>query len=116
MKSVEMAKAAGLFVIVCAETPARALQILKYDPDLIAIEPPELIGGDISVSKAEPEIIEKSVKLIGKNRVLVGAGVKTGDDVRIAIALGASGVLLASGITKAKDPYAVLMDLVSGLR
>ena len=116
MKSVEMAKAAGLFTIVCAETPARALQILKYDPDLIAIEPPELIGGDISVSKAEPEIIEKSVKLIGKNRVLVGAGVKTGDDVRIAIALGASGVLLASGITKAKDPYAVLMDLVSGLR
>ena len=96
MKSVEMAKAAGLFTIVCAETPVRAVQILKYNPDLIAIEPPELIGGDISVSKAEPGIIEKSVK--------------------IAIALGASGVLLASGVTKAKDPYSVLMDLISGMK
>jgi triosephosphate isomerase len=116
MKSVEMAKAAGLFTIVCAETPDRARQILKYNPDLIAIEPPELIGGNISVSKAEPEVIEKSVKLIGENRVLVGAGVKTGEDVKIAIALGASGVLLASGIVKSKDPYSVLMDLVSGLK
>ena len=116
MKSVEMAKAAGLFTIVCAETPVRAVQILKYNPDLIAIEPPELIGGDISVSKAEPGIIEKSVKLIGENRVLVGAGVKTGEDVKIAIALGASGVLLASGVTKAKDPYSVLMDLISGMK
>ena len=84
--------------------------------DLIAVEPPELIGGDISVSKAEPEVIERSVQMLGQNRVLVGAGVKNSDDIRIALSLGASGVLLASGVTKAPDPYAVLMDLVSGLK
>ncbi len=86
------------------------------NPDLIAVEPPELIGGDISVSKAQPEIIEKSVRLVGENKLLVGAGVKNGHDVRIAMSLGASGVLLASGVTRAVDPESVLLDLISGLR
>ncbi len=112
---VARCKEVGLFTVVCAETPERARQILAFEPDLIAVEPPDLIGGEISVSKAEPKIIEECLELVGKGRLLVGAGVKNGEDVRIALELGASGVLLASGITKAADPYAVLMDLVGGL-
>jgi triosephosphate isomerase len=115
-RSVKMARELGLFTVVCANTPEKGAEIMKFNPDLIAVEPPELIGGDISVSKADPSIIEKAVKLVGENRVLVGAGIKTGEDIKIALELGASGVLLASGVTKAADPYAVLMDLVSGLR
>lgn len=115
-KSIEMARELDLFTVVCANTPEKGTEIMKFNPDLIAVEPPELIGGDISVSKADPSIIEKAVQLIGKNRVLVGAGIKTGEDIKIALALGASGVLLASGVTKSQDPYAVLMDLVSGLK
>jgi triosephosphate isomerase len=113
--SIERAKDVGLEVIACANTPEAAERIVGYGPDLVAVEPPELIGGDISVSKAEPEVIEKSVELLGKDKVLVGAGVKNGEDVKIAIELGAVGVLLASGVTTAQDPYAVLEDLVSGL-
>lgn len=115
-RSIEMARENDLFTVVCANTPEKGAEIMKFNPDLVAVEPPELIGGDVSVSKADPSIIEKAVKLIGKNKVLVGAGIKTGEDVKIALALGASGVLLASGVTKAADPYAVLMDLVSGLK
>ena len=48
-------------------------------------------------------------------RILCGAGVKNGQDVATAIALGAEGVLLASGVTKANDPESVLSDLVSQL-
>ena len=47
-----------------------------------------------------------------KVAVLCGAGVKTGDDVKTAIDLGAKGVLLASGVVKAKDPEAVVRDLI----
>ena len=129
MKGIESAKAAGLFTVVCANTPEKGAEIAGWgddgvsvggDPvvikaDLIAVEPPELIGGDVSVSKAEPEVIEKSVSMIGEGKVLVGAGVKNSDDVKIALSLGASGVLLASGVVKAEDPYSVLMDLVGGL-
>ena len=96
---------------------ARALAALN--PTMIAVEPPELIGGDISVTSADPEIISATVaavKEVNPNvRVLCGAGVKNGADVAAAIELGAEGVLLASGVTKASDPGYVLLDLVSGL-
>jgi len=114
--SLQRAKEVGLYTVVCANTPEKAAVIKEMGPDLIAVEPPELIGGDISVSKAEPEIIEKSVELCGADKLLVGAGVKNGEDVKIALQYGAQGVLLASGVTKADDPYSVLMDLVSGLQ
>ena len=116
-KSIERAKDLDLFTIVCAETPERGKEIAeKYDPDLIAVEPPELIGGDLSVSKSEPLIVENAVNLIGSEKTLVGAGVKDKEDVEIALNLGAQGVLLASGVTKSSDPYATLLDLAAGLK
>lgn len=114
-KSIRRAKEAELEVIVCANTPERAKEILPYGPDLVAVEPPELIGGDISVSKSEADVIKKAVEFIGEGQVLVGAGVKDAEDVRLALEFGASGVLLASGVTKASNPEEVLRDLVSGL-
>lgn len=114
-KSLALAKELGIFTVVCAETPEEGSKFVPFGPDLVAVEPPELIGGDISVSTAQPEVIEGAVKLIGENKVLVGAGVKNQKDVAVAIRLGASGVLLASGVTKAEDPEAVLKDLVVGL-
>ena len=84
---------------------------------MIAVEPPELIGGDISVTTSDPTVVSSSVEVVRKVDsgidVLCGAGVKTGEDVAAALDLGAAGVLLASGVTKADDPKAVLSDLVS---
>ena len=83
----------------------------------IAVEPPELIGTGIPVSKADPEVVEGSVskvKAINKDvKVLCGAGISTGEDMAAAIELGAEGVLLASGIIKAESPKDALLDLVS---
>jgi triosephosphate isomerase len=45
--------------------------------------------------------------------VLCGAGISTGEDVESARDLGASGVLLASGVAKAAEPESVLRDLVA---
>ena len=46
------------------------------------MEPPELIGGDISVTTADPSIVSDTVavvKAVNPNvRVLCGAGVKSG--------------------------------------
>ena len=114
--AIKRAKEAGLHIVVCAESPEEGESFLEFEPDLIAVEPPELIGGNISISTAQPEIIAHAVKLIGTDKLKVGAGVKTGEDVRIAIELGARGVLLASGVVKAKDPRAVLLDLAKGLK
>ena len=113
--SIERAKEVDLYVVVCAKDPEEGAEIAKLGPDLVAVEPPELIGGDISVSTSRPEVVQGSVELIGSGRVLVGAGVKNAEDVRIAIELGASGVLLASGVTKSDHPEVVLRDLASGI-
>jgi len=81
------------------------------------LEPPELIGSGIPVSKAEPEIVEGTVDIIHqinpKISVLCGAGISTGEDMKAAMDLGAEGVLLASGIIMAKDPKEALLNLVS---
>ena len=103
----------------CAADVDEAHQLAELGPTFIAVEPPELIGGDISVTTADPAIVSNTVNAVRAInphvRVLCGAGVKDGKDVKTAVELGAHGVLLASGVTKASDVDAVLADLVAGL-
>lgn len=114
--SCKQAKKAGLSVIICAETVAEGAELMTLcEPDFIAIEPPELIGGDISIATAQPDLISHAVKTIGEGKVIVGAGIKTAEDIKIAKQLGVAGALLASGITKAKDPEMVLESLIQAM-
>ena len=104
-------------ICACAADVDEAIALAKLSPTFIAVEPPELIGGDISVTTADPAIVSDTVAAVKSTnpdvRVLCGAGVKNGADVKMAIELGAEGVLLASGVTKASDIKAVLDDLTS---
>ncbi len=112
------AKNAQLSTIICAATLEKAIEVAKLEPEYIAFEPPELIGGDISVT-TRPEVITElvaKIRAISKTKILVGAGVKTTEDVRLALQLGCDGVLLASGITKSQDPEAALKGLIAGTR
>ena len=106
-------------ICACAADVSEAHHLAELGPTFIAVEPPELIGGDISVTTADPAIVSDTVNAVRKInpdvRVLCGAGVKDGQDVKTAVELGAHGVLLASGVTKAADVDAVLADLVAGL-
>ena len=107
----------GFPICACAADVAEARALAKLGPTFIAVEPPELIGGDISVTTADPAIVSDTVAAVKEVnpdvRVLCGAAVKNGQDVATAISLGAEGVLLASGVTKARDTASVLSDLVS---
>ena len=107
-------------VCACAADVEEGRALSALNPTFVAVEPPELIGGNVSVTNADPEIVSgtaEAVKDVSRSvRVLCGAGVKTGSDVTKAIELGASGVLLASGVTMADDPLESLEGLVSGLR
>jgi len=109
---IALAREKGLVSCVCANNPSVSAAIAAMRPDITSVEPPELIGSGISVSKAKPEIITDTVKLVqkidNKMTILCGAGISTAEDVSIALKLGTQGVLVASGIVKAKDPYSVL--------
>jgi len=116
---ITRAKELNLDHIICSNNVATSKAIATFSPNFVAVEPPELIGGDISVTTADPGIVSSTVnavKNINKNvKILCGAGVKDGKDVAKAIELGADGVLLASGVVKAKDKKSVIRDLASGL-
>ena len=109
----------GFTVCACAADIDEARALSALQPDYVAVEPPELIGGEISVTTADPEIVSGTARAIREISedvgILCGAGVKNGQDVLKAIELGTSGVLLASGVTKVKDAVAALNDLVSEL-
>lgn len=117
--SLDAADRADLDTIVCANNPMQVGAAAALGPDAVAVEPPELIGGDVSVSSADPAIVEGAVDAaaaVDENvDVFCGAGVSTGDDVVAAAELGATGILLASGVAKAENPRAALENLVEGL-
>jgi triosephosphate isomerase len=110
--AIALCREKGLTSCVCANNPSVSAAIAALKPDITSVEPPELIGTGISVSKAKPEVVTDTVKLVhdvnSQMRILCGAGISTAEDVSIALKLGTQGVLVASGIVKAKDPYSVL--------
>jgi triosephosphate isomerase len=93
--------------ILCVKDVAEVKKYVKLNPDYIAIEPPELIGSGKAVSKEKPDLIIKAVNAVksAKNntKLLCGAGIVSGEDVTKASELGSQGILVASGIIKAKS-------------
>lgn len=118
--TIVRARGLGLTTTVCANTPGIAEAIAALNPDMVAVEPPELIGSGVAVSKAKPEIITDTVSRIRRiNKdvmILCGAGITSGNDVREALRLGTQGVILASGVVKARNQLAAIEDLASGCR
>ena len=114
------AEETGLDNIICTNNVATSKAAAALNPQFVAVEPPELIGGDISVTAADPDIVRNSVEAVkavnDSVKVLCGAGVKNGNDVSKALELGSAGVLLASGIVKANNKKEVIQDLASGIQ
>ena len=106
-----------LLSIVCAKNTAESGKMAKINPDYVAVEPPDLIGSGKSVSKHKPKIISGSAKAVAlaKNRtkLLCGAGIVTAEDVSSAISLGSKGILVASGVIRAKNWDKIIGDFAS---
>jgi len=89
---------------------------LRPRPDYVAYEPPELIGGKVSVSQARPKAIKSVVELLPGFSIIVGAGIHESKDVRVALKLGAKGVLVSSSVVKAKNPEKELLELAKAFK
>jgi len=117
--AVTRAREVGLISVVCSNNSAVSAAVAALKPNMVAVEPPELIGTGIPVSKAKPEVVSGTVNLVkrinSKVIVLCGAGISAGEDVAAALRLGTEGVLVASGIVKAKDQYKALLDFAEAI-
>ena len=93
--------------VLCVKDVSEAKKYAKLNPDYVAIEPSELIGSGKAVSKEKPDLIINAAYAVksAKNntQLLCGAGIVSGKDVSAALELGSMGILVASGIIKAKS-------------
>jgi len=110
-RTIKRCKQIGLKTAVFAGSLEEAKKIEKLHPHILIIEPPELVGGKISVSSAKPELIKKISKSLNM-RFLVGAGIHSRKDVEIAMKLGASGIAVSSYVMKARNPIKELNELI----
>lgn len=108
---------AGLFTMICADSLSEAKKVAGLHPDYLAYEPRELIGGNVSVTDAHPDLIQKAVRSISSlsrnTKVLCGAGVHSSADLQKALEYGAAGVLLSHAVVQAKDPGRVLERILT---
>jgi len=114
---IEKLKEINLLSFVCVKTVEELKEILKFEPDFIAIEPPELIGTQKSISSEKPFLIQKSNELIKQEnygtKLICGAGINKGEDIKMAVENGASGILVSSSITRANNWYDKIFELAS---
>ena len=112
---LSLARVSDLGTLVCTDTPGVGAAVASLSPDMIAIEPPDLIGTGVSVSKARPELITNAIKRIRSVNssvdILCGAGVSTADDVGKALELGTRGVLVSSSVVKGTNPGQLLENM-----
>ena len=104
---VKRLKKLKLKTVICVKNVSEAKRYAKLNPTYIAIEPPELIGTGRAISTERPQLITNAVDAVrsAKNstKLLCGAGIVSGYDVARAKELGSKGILVASGIVKAKN-------------
>ncbi len=116
---VERARSLGLRVLVCATKPLEAAAAAVLRPDMVAVEPPELIGTGLAVSRVKPEVVTDSVAAVRRyNRdvvILTGAGITSAEDAEAAIRLGTSGVLVASAVMKSREPEKTMRSMVEAM-
>ncbi len=118
-KLVSKLKKLKMISVVCVQNVSEAKKYAKLNPNYIAIEPPELIGSGKAVSKEEPGLIIKAAEAVksAKNntKLLCGAGIVSGEDVAKAVELGSKGILVASGIIKAKNWNKIISEFAKAL-
>jgi triosephosphate isomerase (TIM) len=111
------AKEVGLKTLIFAGNPEELERIVLLEPDFVSYEPPELVGSaTTSVAKEKPEVIAEAVKIAKLKNLplIVGAGIKSEEDIRVSLKLGATGFAIASSIVKAADPGEELRKLIKG--
>ena len=116
---VKRLKKLKLKTVVCVKNVSEAKKYAKINPTFIAIEPPELIGTGRAISTEKPQLITNSINAVqsAKNstKLLCGAGIVSAEDVSRAVKLGSKGILVASGVIKAKNWESILSDFSRGL-
>ncbi len=117
---IEKLKELNLLSFVCVKTTEELKEIIEFEPNYIAIEPPELIGTQKSISTEKPFLIRECNQIVNvkgqTSELICGAGINKKEDVKTALEYGAKGILVSSSITKASNWYEKIFELASAFK
>lgn len=116
--TIDRARELDMLVFACADTLAEAKAIAQLHPDIINPEPSEIIGGGNGVSPMA--YVKGSIKVIKEiyEDIMVeqAAGITNGQQVYDFIMAGSEAAGAASGIMNAKDPIAMIDEMIAATR
>jgi len=118
-ETIQRGNEIGLASMICADTPVQAVEIAKFNPNIILAESPELIGIGKRDAAAQKEITKINKSIWQTNPeilVLHAAGIKCGQDIYEIVKQGAQGSGSTSGILLARDPFQMLEEMISAMR
>jgi triosephosphate isomerase (TIM) len=115
--AIARAAECGLLTLVCADGVERALSCAAHRPDLILLEPHELIG---TAGRRERPWIGEADEAIARvapgTLVMHSGGVGDEDTTRAIIAQGAAGTGATTAIVQARDPAAMAARMIAAVR
>ena len=116
--TIDRAQELDFLVFACADTLAEAKAIAQLHPDIINPEPSEIIGGGNGVSPMD--YVKDSIRVIKEIypdiMVEQAAGITNGEQVYDFIMAGSEAAGAASGIVNAKDPIAMIDEMIAATR
>ena len=116
--TIDRARELDFLVFACADTLDEAKAIAQLHPDIINPEPSEIIGGGNGVSPMA--YVKESIKVIKEIypdiMVEQAAGITNGQQVYDFIMAGSEAAGAASGIVNAKDPIAMIDEMIAATR
>ena len=119
IKTNQRALGVGLKTMIFARDLEELKKVVELKPTFVSYEPPEFIGSaTTSVAQERPEIISDAVEISKVKGIpfIVGAGIKSKDDIKKSLELGASGFAVARAIVTSEDPKKEIEDLAEGYK
>lgn len=115
-KTIERAKELSIQTIVCADSVAEAEAIAKLAPDILLCEPTDLIGtGQVADDSYIYESVSRIHAVDPNVKVMIASGITTAKDVYNVVRLGADGTGATSGILKAPDPAVRIQEMAEAI-
>ena len=117
--AIKRSKETGLMTMVCTDNPEQALAVALFNPEIIVVESPALIGKGERSGEDNKQIHEINERIRAVNsgiRILHSAGIKTADDIYNVIASGSEGAGSSSALACAEDPFKMFHDMVEAVR
>jgi triosephosphate isomerase len=116
-RKIRRAREADLDSIVCVDSLEMGKAVAVFDPDSVIFEMPGDISTERAITQTHPELVEEFIAMMDEENprttVLVGGGISTPEDVRLAFEQGADATGAASAVSLANDPEALLREIAA---